>query len=127
MLRAAIVTLWCDVAEAAVAVDNPLIQSIDDNEWYELQVQQLAPGLASLYMGQVAGVAGPNAYLVILNLDDGLKYKLSAYGVPPNVEFEIDPNPTVEPETSTTVYAGSTPYHLDLVNDPTPTTQLTPI
>jgi hypothetical protein len=129
MLRAVTAQLWCNVAEGLsnLVSDNPAIQNIDDLEWYRFNATELAPDTAIPNIGQVPVDPGPNAYLVILNLTDGLKYKLRLSGTPPAVFWDIDNTPTLEAETPTTIFAGGNDYSLDIITDGGLTVTLTPI
>lgn len=129
LLNAAIAQLWCGVAEgiANISSNNPALQSIDDSLWYRFNAVEIGTDQAIPNIGQVPVDPGANAYLVITNLDDGLKYKVRLAGVPPNVFWDIDPTATGEAETPTTIVAGGNDYSLDVVTDGGLTLQLTPI
>lgn len=116
ILRASVAALWCQVGEglAGGIVDNIALQSIDDNEWYEFNIAELSPGNAVAQPGQVPVAPGDNAYLVLTDVDNGLKYQLEFYGTPPNVFWQIN-GESVEDETPTTLYVGSRAYNLQIV------------
>lgn len=120
-LQAASLALWCAAAEviADSQVDHVALQS-DDGLWYELRVSG-----GTLQIGPVTATPGDNAYLVLVDLTDGLKYTFTLFGTGNAVEWEID-GPTLEAETPTTLYAGATPYTLSTV-DEGDTIQLTPV
>jgi hypothetical protein len=129
MLRVALAQLWCQAAEAIAGMSsgNPSIQSVDDSNWYRLIGIEIAPGDALPWMSQVATAPGANAYLVIADPDTGDKYKVSAWGVPPAVQWQVDPTPTVEAETPTVISVGSTAYNLVIRLDPDPIAVLEPV
>lgn len=127
-LQAATVTLWCQVAQDLIAVDNVAIQSIDDSNWYEMRGDQIAPGSALLFMGQVPTAPGPAAYRVIMDPDTLLKYKVEAWGAPPNVQWQLDSTPTAEAETPTVItVSGGAQYNLVIRSDPDPLPVLEPV
>lgn len=105
------VALWCNAAEAIAGsqADHVAIQS-DDGNWYELRVVN-----GTLQMGPQTATPGANAYLVLVDLTDGLKYTFSLVGTGDDVTWEIG-GPTLEAETPTTLYAGATPYTLSTVD-----------
>lgn len=129
-LRGAVfLSLWCGVAEGLsnLVSDNPAIQNIDDSLWYKFNATELAPDVAIPNIAQSPTTPGANAYLVIVNLTDGLKYKLRLSGTPPAVFWDIDDTPTLEAETPTTIFAGGNDYTLDIITDGGLTVTLTPI
>lgn len=127
-LQVAIVTLWCEVAQNLVAVDNVSIQSIDDLNWYEMRGDQIAPGSALLFMGQTPTAPGVETYRVIVDPDTLLKYKVQAWGVPNAVSWQLDPTPTAEAETPTVItVSGGAQYNLVIRSDPDPLPVLEPV
>lgn len=127
-LNAVIAQLWCNVAEGLTAVTNVSIQSVDDLEWYEMRGDELSAGNALLTMGQVVTAAGANPYRVIEDPDTGLKYKVEAWGTPPNVQWQLDPTPTGEAETPTVItVTGGAQYNLVIRSDPDPLPVLEPV
>ena len=129
-LRSAVaLALWCDVAEGIsnISSGNPFLQNIDDSLWYQFNATELGAGIAIPNIGQTPGAAGVNPYLVIVNLDDGLKYKVRLSGTPPAVFWDIDPSATLEAETPTTISAGGNNYTLDVFTDGGLTLGLTPV
>jgi len=129
LLRVATAQLWCNVAEGIgnIVSENPAIQNIDDLEWYRFNATELGPGDATPNIGQTPVDPGPNAYLVLLNLTDGLKYKLRLAGVPPAVFWDTDGVATGEAETPTVISAGGNDYDLNFVTDGGLTLRLTPV
>lgn len=126
--QAVIAQLLCNVAIAlSESGDNAAIQSVDDSQWYEVRGFLVSPGKALVMMGQVAMPAGANAYLVLEDPDTGDKYKFSAVGTPPNVEWELDDTPTVEPATPTVITVGAEQFDLLIRQDPGPVPVLEPV
>lgn len=122
-LRGAVMlSLWCDIAEGIsnLTNDNPSIQSIDDGLWYRTGGVTIGPGDAIFWMTQTQTAAGPNPYLVIADPDSGDKYKIEAWGVPPNVQWQLDPTPTGDAETPTQISVGGVTYNLVVRQDPGP-------
>lgn len=117
---AAMAVLWCNIAEGLANLDspNPALQSVDDNLWYRFNITEISPGVAVANPGQVAVDPDANPYLVLTDIDDGLKYKLSFFGVPPNVFWQID-GVSVEPETPTVLFAGSNGFTLQTADSGT--------
>lgn len=129
-LRGAVfLQLWCQIAEGIsnITNDNPAIQNIDDGLWYKFNATELAPDVAIPNISQTPTTAGANPYLVIVNLTDGLKYKLRLSGTAPAIFWDIDNTPTLEAETPTIIYAGGNDYDLDIITDGGLTVTLTPI
>lgn len=112
-LQAAGVALWCSAAEAIAGsqAEHVALQS-DDGLWYEIRATS---GGETIQIGPVTATPGANAYLVLLDLTDGLKYKFELVGTGDAVEWQIA-GLSVEAETPTTVYAGATPYTLSTVD-----------
>ncbi len=125
-LAAIQIQLWCDTTESLIS-PNPALQSVDDLQWYRFDILQIGPGMAIPNIQQVPVAPGVNPYLVLVNLDDGLKYKFQFFGTPPDVFWQIDDTPTLEPETPTTLFAGVNQYALNIVTDGGLTIQLTPV
>jgi hypothetical protein len=119
---ALLAALWCSAAEAVAGaqVDHVALQS-DDGLWYQLRASS---GGGTLQIGPVTATPGANAYLVLVDLDDGLKYKFELFGTGVNVEWQIS-GLSVEAETPTTVYSGAVPYTLSTVESGT-TIELNP-
>lgn len=118
----ALVNLWCNVAEGIsnLGNDNPSIQSIDNGLWYRTGGVEIGPSDAIFWMTQVETAAGPNPFLVIADPDTGDKYKVEAFGAPPNVQWQVDPAPVADPETPTQITVGGTVYDLVIRLDPAP-------
>lgn len=129
MLRVATAALWCDVAEGIsnISSSNPFLQNIDDSLWYQFNGTELSAGVAIPNIGQTPGAAGVNPYLVIVNLTDGLKYKVRLSGAPPAVFWDIDGTPTLEAETPTIISAGGNNYDLNVYTDVGLTVGLDPV
>lgn len=126
-LSALTAELWCMASEViSPPTTNPALQS-DDGLWYQINAIQTAPGDATINIPQVAVPPGAAPYLVILNLDDGLKYKFRLFGSPPSVVWDIEEVPTAEAETATVIDVGGTQYNLNIVTDGGLTVQLTPV
>lgn len=122
VLNALAVNLWCSISESIAAgggtVTDPHLKS-DDLNWYEVSALDLGGGDGTVSVDQVATTAGPNVYLVLLNIDDGLKYKFRLVGSPPDVFWSIDAAPTLEAETPTILTDGATSFSLKIVAGPT--------
>lgn len=113
-LRSALLAaLWCDAGEAIAGstVEAVALQS-DDGLWYQLRA---ASGGETIQMGPVTATPGDNAYLVLVDLTDGLKYKFMFVGTGDDVTWQTD-GPTLEAETPTTIYAGAIPFTLHSVD-----------
>lgn len=123
--------LYCSMAQALIPIDtgNPALQSVDDGEWYVFNIFEVSAGKAIAQPSQNPTTPGATPYLVILNLTDGLKYKIQFYGAAGGIMWEIDPAATVEAETPTQLAAinGGALYTLDIVNDPGLTIELNPV
>jgi hypothetical protein len=120
---ALIAALWCSAAEAvAGAVAEHVALQSDDGLWYQLRA---ASGGDTIQMGPLTPDAGDNAYLVLVDLTDGLKYKFMFVGTGDDVTWQTD-GPTLEAETPTTIYAGAVPFTLHTV-DSGLTFQLNPV
>jgi hypothetical protein len=105
------------------AIDNPYLQSDTDSLWYQFNAAELSPGVAIVDIGQTAGSAGTNAYLVLTDLDDGLKYKVILTGTPNSVFWAID-GVSIEDETPTIIGVDGSAYDLNTAGNGT-TLQLT--
>ena len=118
--------LLCDVAEgiANIVSDNPALQSVDDNEWYRINGMEITPGNAVAMVNQSPTDPGPEPFLIIENLTDGLFYEVRMVGTAPLAQLEIDPTPTVDPEIPAIITVGADQYELKIVNDPFPTITL---
>lgn len=129
MLNAAIAQMWCGVAEGLSNLnnDNPSIQSLDDGLWYRTGGVEIGPSDAVFWMTQVATPAGVNPFLVIAEPISGDKYKIEAWGVPPNVQWQVDPTPVGDAETPTQITVGGTVYDLVIRLDPGPIPVLEPV
>lgn len=128
LLNAIKVALFCDVAEgiSALSSDNPAIQSIDDGNWYRV-IGISVPGENPLpWMSQVAVSPGVNTELVIADPDTGTKYLFQAWGVPPDVQWQLN-GTTTDPETPTVINVGGSDYNLVVRLDPDPIPVLEPV
>lgn len=89
----------------------------DDTLWYPLAAYEITFGVATLDPGQTPVAAGTTAYLVLLNTTDGLKYKLKLQTISGVVDYAIDPTPTVEAETPTTLTVNGRNYKITLITN----------
>lgn len=128
LLNATIAQLWCSAAEGIsnISNDNPSIQSLDDGLWYRTGGIEIGPSDAVFFMTQVVTAAGANPYLVIADPGSGLKYTIEAWGVPPNVQWQVD-GPVADAATPTQITVGGTVYDLVIRLDPGPIPVLEPV
>lgn len=101
-------------------VENVSIQSIDDGLWYRTGGVTVGPSDAIFWMTQVQTAAGANPELVIAEPVSGDKYKIQAWGTPPNVQWQVDTTPTGDAETPTQITVDGVLYDLVIRLDPGP-------
>lgn len=122
MRESVMLSLWCDIAEGIsnLTNENPSLQSLDDGKWYRTGGITVGPSDAIFWMTQIETAADVNAYFVIADPDTGDKYKVQAWGVPPDVQWQVDTTPTAEAETPTQISVGGVTYNLVIRQDPGP-------
>lgn len=126
--NAAVAQLWCNVIEGLSNLNNtnPSIQSLDDGLWYRTGGVEIGPSDAIFWMTQIQTAPGPNPFLVIADPGTGTKYIIEAWGVPPNVQWQVN-GTTADPETPTQITVGATVYNLVIRLDPAPIPVLEPV
>jgi len=94
------------------------VMQSDDGLWYELSAFEIIGNVATLEVGQSPVSSGTQAYRVITDVDDGLKYKVKLVTLGDGtVDYQIDQTPTAEAETVTIFQSNGGVYQLKLTTD----------
>ena len=94
------------------------VMQSDDGLWYELSAFEIIGNVATLEVGQTPVSAGTQAYRVITDVSDSLKYKVRLVTLGDGtVDYEVEQTPTGEAATDTIFQSNGGVYRLKLVTD----------
>lgn len=89
----------------------------DDGFWYQLSIVESVPGTATLDINPISVDAGTQAFRVLTNSSDGLKYKFQLFTEAGTVDWDVDDEPVTARLTPTIFRISGRLYELSLKTD----------